>query len=430
MQLLEHYTLPAYRLLTWCAAPLIVVYLYIRLAQGKEDRQRLHERFGYASADRKTGKLFWLHAASVGEALSLLRLLDRLHQLQPEAQLLITSGTVTSARILAEKLPPYVIHQFSPVDTPQAVGRFLNHWQPSLAVFTESELWPNMILKTRGSGAQLALINARMSEKSFLYWKRQPWMIGQMLRAFAWIAAQTSVDAARYKSLGATTVMELGNLKYDAEPLACDEALLAPLKAALGHRPCVVAASLHPGEDASLVNAHVTLRKMFPDLLTILVPRHPHRGASMFETAKAVGVKVARRSIGDFPNAQTEIYIADTMAELGVWYRLATLVVIGGSFITHGGQNLLEPIRLHAPVVVGPHMFNFAEMLKSLLRMEAVIQVVNEKDLAPVLQRLLDEKAVRDKLISRADTWLAATAPVAEVVANKLIALVGANENA
>jgi 3-deoxy-D-manno-octulosonic-acid transferase len=406
--------------------PLVTLYLNLRKWRGKEDAVRLSERFGYASIIRPRGQLIWLHAASIGEAMSLLKLLEMLHKYAPNSSLLLTTGTVTSAKLLAEKLPAYVMHQFFPVDTPASVKRFLEHWQPTLAVLTESELWPNMILECVAKEVKLALINARMSEKSFSHWQQLPEMIGALLAPFSLIAAQTHNDAKRYQLLGAIDVVELGNLKHDAEVLSCDEVLLAKLRARIAGRPCVVAASVHPQEDELIAEMHQQLHQKFPTLLTIMVPRHPNRGAGMQQSAKAVSTqKVGRRSEGDMPDASMEIFIADSIGELGLWYRLADVVVMGGSFIAHGGQNPLEPARLRCPIIVGPHMHNFAEITAQLVAANAMLQAKDLQTLCDHVQGLLNDEQLRADLAQRAYEWLQAKPPVAEIVARQLVALGG-----
>lgn len=427
MNPLSQYSLPVYRHITRIGAPLVTLYLKYRLSKGKEDPVRFGERFGQASKPRQDGTLIWFHAASVGEATSLLKLIEHVTSLSPNTQLLLTSGTVTSAKLLASILPAHVIHQFTPVDTPQAVGAFLDHWKPDIAVFTESELWPNILLESHARGVKLALVNARMSEKSFNYWQHQPEMITAMLGCFSFVTAQTSVDVSRYKTLGAANVLELGNLKYDAEPLDCDEDLLKRIRTQIAGRPCIVAASLHPGEDELLVSTHATLEKTFPNLLTIIIPRHPERGSGMTESAKALTSNVGRRSQGDLPDAQTQIYIADSIGEMGLWYQLADIVIMGGSFIAHGGQNPLEPIRLHRPVIAGPHMFNFAEIVAQLLNIHALVQVENADALASHCTQLLNDANAREALVQSADAWLAATPPIAKVIAEKLHQLLEAS---
>lgn len=385
----------------------------------------MRERMGVASIARPEGKLVWLHAASIGEAMSLLTLIDTLHQCAPHAPMLITTGTVTSARLLEEKLPPYATHQFMPLDAPAWTSRFLNHWKPDLAVFTESELWPNMILNADANGSKLALVNARMSEKSFTHWQMMPEMIRQILAPFACIIAQSKVAADRYANLSGKPIAMLGNLKHDADMLGCDDALLQQFKTRLQHRPCMVAASLHPGEEDVLIAAHQQLKAIFPTLISILVPRHPNRGRAMAETVKAAGLRVALRSQDEEMNSQTDIYIADTIGELGLWYRLADVVVMGGSFIAHGGQNPLEPARIGAAILCGPHMFHFSEIVEDMLQQQAIIRLGNAdaQALANRVEPLLANEALREAYKQRASAYLQQKPAVAARVADVLAPL-------
>lgn len=408
-----------YQTLTRILSPCVHAWLKFRLLRGKEDASRLQERFGFAGAARPVGKLIWLHAASVGESLSLLPLIDKL-KTNP---VLLTTGTVTSAALLKERLPSGVIHQFVPVDTPQAVNRFMAHWRPDVAVFTESELWPNLILQAQGQGAKLALINARMSEKSFRHWRLLPEMIRPLLDAFSLIAAQTSKDAARLAELAGKSVDVLGNLKFDAAPLACSEMQKQSLLVDIGPRPLWVAASVHPGEDVMVAQAHQQIKARFPDLLTILIPRHPERGGEMARICTSHASKIAVRSRGEEIVPDTEIYIADTMGELGLWYHLSEIVFIGGSLVAHGGQNPLEPARIGCAILFGPYMENFDTMKASMLQADAAMEVPNQQDLARAVAGLLVNQPRRRQLVEAAKRWVNIQPKIVESVAARLQSL-------
>jgi 3-deoxy-D-manno-octulosonic-acid transferase len=356
----------------WTAAalaPVLPLHLRRRAARGKELRERITERYGHGAA-RPPGRLVWLHAASVGETMSVLPLIEALARRDAAPCFLVTTGTVTSARLLAERLPPAlaprVAHRFAPLDVPRWVARFLDGWRPDAAIFVESELWPNLIAATAARGIPLGLVNARMSARAARRWSRAPGLARRVLSAFTLVLAQTEDDAARFRALGAPGAICRGNLKFAAPPLPADAAELARLAALMGDRPAWVAASTHPGEEALVIGAHRRLAPAHPGLLTILVPRHPERGAEV--AALAGDIPVARRAAGQDPDAATQILVADTLGELGLWYRLARLAFVGGSLVPHGGQNPLEPARLGCPVVTGPHTWNFAEILA---RMEA-----------------------------------------------------------
>ena len=356
----------AWRLAASAAAPLLPAYLRRRVARGKEVPDRLTERFGEGAA-RPAGPLLWLHAASVGETLSILPLIEALGRAAPSLRFLVTTGTVTSATLLGQRLPaalaPRVAHRFVPLDVPRWVARFLDGWRPDAAVFAESELWPNLIAAAAARGIPLALVNARMSDRSAAWWRRAPGLARAVLDPFRLVLAQTEGDAARLRALGAPAHC-LGNLKYAAPPLPVDAGELDRLRGLLAGRPAWLAASTHPGEEAIVIAAHRRLAAAHPGLLTMIVPRHPERGPEV--AALAEGLPTARRAAGEDPAPGIEVLVADTLGELGLFYRLARCAFVGGSLVPHGGQNPLEPARLRCPVLVGPQTWNFAEVIARL----------------------------------------------------------------
>jgi 3-deoxy-D-manno-octulosonic-acid transferase len=391
-----------YRLFSFLAAPLILLFLKKRQGRGKEHAVRMMERWGRSQIKRPAGTLVWLHAASVGETQSALPLIRRLLGTYPDLHLMLTTGTVSSETFVAPKLPSRAFHQFIPVDSPLPVSRFLRHWHPDLAIWIESELWPNLLLQTRRSGCPLALINARMSEKSFRAWRRFPKSIHMLLDCFTVVTAQTGQDEARLEALGARQVLMPGNLKEDAEPLSADPAKLAWLTAQIGDRALWLAASTHFGEETLLAQAHKKLLETYKDLLLIIVPRHPPRGEKIAVELDGLGLRVALRSRDDAVNAQTQAYVADTIGELGVFYRLAPIVFMGGSLIPHGGQNPLEAARLNAALITGPHTHNFPDIYSSLEAENALIRTANTDEIANAVTRLLADKSVQTQLAANA----------------------------
>jgi 3-deoxy-D-manno-octulosonic-acid transferase len=357
-------TLHAYRYLAITASPLMNLLLSHRLKRGKEHPARISERRGESKVVRPPGPLVWVHGASVGELSAINPLVERIAA--KGFNVLVTSGTVSSAKLAEQRLPPGVIHQFVPLDSPLFVARFLGHWKPDLALFTESDLWPNLIVMSAERRVPLILVNGRLSERSFNRWRRAPTTIAAVLGRFDLCLAQSSVYAARYNDLGAPRVTTTGNLKLDVpEPSAEAESLLA-LQAAVGGRTILAAASTHPGEEAAVVEMHRRLRNRFPRLLTIIAPRHPDRGSGIVEVANAGGLSAALRSQGRMPDANDDVYVVDTLGELGLVYRLAPIVFVGGSLASHGGQNPVEPIKLGAAILHGPHVWNFAEIYSAL----------------------------------------------------------------
>lgn len=387
-----------YRLLTLLAVPLVHLYLQKRKLRGKEHPERIGERFGKAGFPRPQGALIWLHAASVGEAHSIVPLINRLIERFPQASVLLTTGTVTSAQLMDAKLPERAYHQFVPVDTWPAVARFLDHWKPDVAVWTESELWPNLITLTHARGCPMALLNARMSLKSYHLWTRFPGTISRLVRAFDLICPQSEEDAARYRHFGARKMQTLGNLKHDSPPLPADSKEMAALLAQIGDRQVWVASSTHNGEEALIAEAHRKLAADHPALLTIIAPRHPQRGEKIAAELAETGCRVALRSRGDAIGEGTDIYIADTMGELGIFYRIAGIVFVGGSLVPHGGQNPLEPARLDCALLTGPHTDNFTAICSELEGRKALLRVQNVSELVAEVHSLLRDHARQEEL--------------------------------
>ncbi|MDR3435901.1 3-deoxy-D-manno-octulosonic acid transferase [Telmatospirillum sp.] len=382
--------LALYRGLTTLGAPLIAYYLDRRMARGKEDRARFGERRGMSNLSRPPGKLIWLHAASVGESVSMLPVIERL-QARPNTTVLVTTGTVTSAEVMAVRLPAGAIHQYVPVDRLPWVRRFLDHWRPDLVLWAESEFWPNLLVETADRGVPLILLNGRISDRSFAKWRRQPRLMKRLLAGFVLCLGQTPLDAERLRHLGASNVICRGNLKFAAPPLPVDDAALAALSSQLADRPRWLAISTHAGEESAVARVHQTLETRHPGLLTIIVPRHPNRGGDIMGELSALGLKVAQRGAGQPLEAGSQILLADTMGELGLFIRVAPIVFMGKSLIGQGGQNPLEPARLGASVMFGPHMDNFVEIAKRMQEVDAAQLVEDEAALAAAVSRRLTD---------------------------------------
>jgi 3-deoxy-D-manno-octulosonic-acid transferase len=385
--------LRAYRLLSSAAAPLTPILLARRLSRGKEDRARLTERRGEARIPRPDGPLVWLHGASVGELASVLPLIERITQ--RELNVLVTTGTVTSGGLAAQRLPRSVVHQFVPLDVPRYVRRFLDHWRPDLALFVESDLWPNLMIETSDRGVPMILLNGRLSERSLRRWRYLPDVIVNLLRRFDLCLARTPGDARRFGELGAPHIVTTGNLKLDVPAPPADEAKLLALKDATTGRPLIAAASTHAGEETAIIDAHRRLRAEFPRLLSVIAPRHPERGPGVAEIAAAAGLTAALRSRGEMPRDTTDIYVADTVGELGIIYRLAPVVFVGGSLVRHGGQNPIEAAKLGAAVLHGPHVWNFAEIYEELDNAGGAQPVADEKTLSERIATLMKKPELR-----------------------------------
>jgi 3-deoxy-D-manno-octulosonic-acid transferase len=385
--------LSAYRLLSAAATPLAPLLLAQRLSRGKEHRARLGERRGEARFARPNGPLVWVHGASVGELVAALPLIERIAARR--LGVLVTSGTVTSGGIAEQRLPRGVIHQFVPLDVPRYVRRFLDHWRPDLVLFVESDLWPNIILEASARGVPMIVVNGRLSENSLRRWRRLPAMIVNLLGRLDLCLAGTPADASRFGELGAPRTVTTGNLKFDVPGLPAGRTKLTALQDAIGNRPVIAAASTHAGEESVVIGAHGRLRGSFPGLLTLIAPRHPERGPGVRELAAAAGLNVALRSRGERLDAATEIYVADTMGELGLIYRLAPVVFIGGSLVRHGGQNPIEAAKLGAAILHGPHVWNFAEIYEALDAAHGAEAVADADRLTAALAAWLNDPAAR-----------------------------------
>lgn len=397
-----------YAVLGQLAAPALGLWLARRARQGKEDPARLDERRGAASLPRPPGRLLWIHGASLGEARSALPLLARILDDHPRAEALVTTGTLSSARMLAGALPPRARHQFAPLDVPGWVARFLDHWRPDAALWVESELWPNMLAALAARGVPAALVNARLSDASYARWRRMAAALRPPLGAFDRILAQSDADAARFAALGARQVATPGNLKFDAPVLPADDTALAALRDALAGRPCWLAASTHAGEEEAAAEAHDVARAALPGLLTIVVPRHAPRGEAIAAMLAARGHGVARRALGTLPGAGTAFYVADTVGELGLFYRLAPVVFMGRSLARGGGQNPLEAAALGAALLAGPDTGNFRDIYERLGAADALRVVADGASLGAALATLLTDAAARSALAARAGAVAAA----------------------
>jgi 3-deoxy-D-manno-octulosonic-acid transferase len=398
--------LRAYRLMAAAAEPLVPLMLTQRLRRGKEDGQRLAERRGLTQLARPPGPLIWLHGASVGEIAGTLPLIERLRA--HGVGVLVTSGTVTSSGLAEQRLPRGVIHQFVPLDVPRFVRRFLDHWRPDLVLLAEGDLWPNMIVESSARAIPLILINARVSERSFRRWNSYlRGTIFNILQRFDLCLAGTLADAERLAALGAPRIQTTGNLKLDVPAPSTDEKALTQMKDAIALRPIVAAASTHPGEEIVVIEAHRRLRADFPGLLTLIAPRHPERGPGVIELAAAAGLNAALRSRGEKPDAATEIYVADTMGELGLIYRLAPVVFIGGSLAKRGGQNPIEAAKLGVAILHGPHVFNFAEIYGALDAAHGAELVTDGDRLVAALNALLSNPSARKRAAEAARATVA-----------------------
>lgn len=403
--------------------PALGVMLDVRTRAGKEDPARRGERFGRASVARPEGEVVWMHAASVGETVSVLPLIGRL--VAPGRTVVLTTGTVTSAKIAAERLPAGAIHQYVPLDVAPAIGRFLEHWRPKAALFVESEIWPATMVELAKRAIPQVLINGRMSPRSFSRWRRMPAVARAVFGRLTAALAQGEGDGSRLGALGVPTVSVTGNLKFDGAPLGADAEELARLAAAIGTRPRWLAASTHPGEETIAAKAHAIAARRLPGLLTVIAPRHPTRGDEIRAMLADRRLQVASRSRGEMPTGETDVYLCDTIGEMGLIYRLAPVAFVGGSLAPRGGQNPIEPARLGVAVVHGPSTHNFTEIYREFDEAGGAITVDDSGDLAAAIELLIGDAGRRGRLDAAArvvverstgalERTLAALAPLIE----------------
>lgn len=418
--------LPVYRLMTRALAPAVPMLLARREARGKEDPARRGERFGIASVERPPGILIWIHAASVGESLSVLPLIDRLISDAVAPDILVTTGTVTSAKLMLERLPKKAFHQFVPLDHPSYCARFLDHWKPDLGVWVESEFWPNLIVEASERNIPLALVNARITERSFRNWQRAPRFIASLLSRFRLLMAQDGASAERLRRLGASAVAEPGNLKHDASPLTHDPAELARLRNMIGERPHWLASNTHEGEERAAADAHRALELRHAGLLTVIVPRHPARGAAIARELRSLGFRVACRSAGEAIAADTDIYLGDTLGEMGLFYSLCDTVFIGGTLNDTGGHNAFEAARLGCAIVAGNSDFNFSESYAEFTANGAMCRVHDAAGLGDAIGNLLTDAGKRGGMASAALALASAGSGATQRAAEALIALLPA----
>ncbi len=411
----------------WVGASMLLVPFFARSEVRKLRRAgipvlRAHEKLGHATEPRKQGvPLIWFHAASVGESLSVLALITRMGVALPDAHFVLTSGTASSAKLVADRLPPRCVHQFAPLDAPGPLKRFLKHWRPDAAVFVESELWPQMLRRTFETGAKLALVNARLSEKSRAGWRKRPALARYLLDVFSLILTQNDAMAKAMVEMHAPPdrVARGINIKSMSDPLPVDEDALFEARASLRHRPVWVASSTHEGEEKTVLAAHRRLLKSHPDLHLILAPRHTERGQEVMNLIAGAGLSLTRRTRGDAPGAQ--VFLADTMGELGTWYALTDVVFLGGSLRPVGGHNPFEVAQAGAAVLSGNHVANFAETYAEMEAAGAARLVADADDLAQRVSDLLNDKALRDKARQAARRFTEGQTDRLDTIATRLI---------
>ena len=389
--------LSAYRLAGAAAYPLVGGYVAWRSTRGKEEAGRRRERYGFTGVARPRGPIVWMHAASVGETNAVIPLIERI--VGYGIGVVMTTGTVTSARVVRERLGDRVIHQYVPLDLKPAVSRFLSHWSPDLAIIAESEIWPMTILELGARRVPQVLVNGRLSDRSFAAWKKRNHLAEALLENLAHVVAQSDVDGERFAALGARPVTVSGNLKVDTDPPLVDRTCLAQLSGDIGTRPSWAAVSTHEGEEAIAADVHALLKKRHPDILTIIVPRHPERAETLLALFAEKGLKVARRSRGEPVTPDTDILLGDTIGEMGLYLRLTEIAFVGRSLVAEGGQNPLEPAMLDTAVLSGKNVQNFRDAYQQLIERGGA-RLVHDRDmLAGAVNFLLNNEGKRREMI-------------------------------
>lgn len=410
-----------YRTLITLLFPILkATYIKKRQKIGKEHSTRFNERLGEYIHPRPQGKLYWMHGASVGEAISMLPLIDKLLKEDENLSIMVTTGTLTSAEIMAKRLPTRAFHQFIPYDTPKFAKNLLNHFKPNAVLWFESEFWPSLLSEIKKYQIPLILVNGRISDKSFKLWQKFKFISKQMLNCFTLCLGQSAQDKDRLRILGAQNVDCVGNIKYAGIPLPLDENKLNTLKSAINNRPIFLISSTHHNEEEQLAEHFQKLQQAIPDILIIIVPRHPNRGQDIAKMLTNKGYQISLRSKDEPITAKTEIYIADTIGEMGLWYNMSGICFIGGSFIPHGGQNFIEPARDRNAILTGPHMHNFAEMIQRAKDADAIWQYDSPKDMIEDVIMLLKDNKQLQLRQEKAYNWTVKEAEVLTGIANAL----------
>ena len=382
--------------------PLLCVWFLFRRLKGKESKTRFCERLGYPKTERPKGRLIWMHGASVGECLSMMPLINKLLEKDKALHIMVTSGTVTSADLMAKRLPERAFHQFIPIDSPWGARHFVQHFHADAVLWFESDFWPNMLASIHAEKIPLVLLNGRISDKSFRRWQKAKWFIRPLLKCFSLTLGQSPENARRLKTLGSSRIDCVGNIKYAAPPSPYSQEELKKLLEGIGSRACWCGASTHENEEEMMAFVHADLKQSFEDILTICVPRHPNRASEIEKMFMKKGLSVARRSRGDKITLSTDVYLADTIGEMGLLYRLAPVVFVGGSLIPFGGQNMLEPMSLFRAVIIGPHAFNFKEIVQSGQETQSLLIVPDKEALSATVRELLSSPIKREEIGKRA----------------------------
>ncbi|EJF75530.1 hypothetical protein MCO_01814 [Bartonella sp. DB5-6] len=388
-----------YRMVGFCFRPIVPFYLFIRALRGKEERSRQKERLGKSHKARPQSPLIWLHAASVGETLALVPLINYI--LSSKINILLTTCTVTSSSLVKKLFGNRLIHQYAPLDLDLAVHRFISHWKPDLVLICESEIWPLRIKELAKMRIPQILINAHMSERSFKAWQKRRVFARYIFKHIDLAIGQNERDVAYYHALGVKSVALSGNLKADVLPVE-DQELLKYYRSAIGNRPVWAAISTHEGEEEIAFEVHRILKNYLPDLLTIIVPRHPERLGDLIRKCNSKSLRFIRRSDNAVPDVNTDILWGDTIGEMGLFLRLSKVSFIGKSLCGDGGHNPLELALLGSAILTGPNISNFQEMFEQFLTRDAAYMIQDTKQLSIQVYKLLTNEVLRQEMVDKA----------------------------
>ena len=389
--------LKIYYLFSPIIAYIWIIMIVIRSWIERDQISRIDERMGISRLKRPKGKLIWFHAVSLGESISILPLIKLLVK-NKNINVLITTSTASSAYIISKQLPNKTIHQFSPIDYHKWVNRFINHWKPNIAVRVESELWPNTLNLLKFNQIPVLLLNGRISQKSFNNWKTFPKLSRDIIKTIDLILAQSQNEAEKFEQIGAKNILVIGNLKDSSPPLPIDSIFKKQLTFRINNRPVWVAASIHNKEEKLVINTHIYLKKIWPNILTIIAPRHPHHAKKINQISKKLNLKCKNRIDDNLPSRNTDIFILNTYGELGTIYSIAPIVFIGKSLGAIGGQNPLEPSHFGCQLLFGPHMENFLEISQEILQRDIGIQVENQQSLNRAVSKLFKNPKERENI--------------------------------
>jgi 3-deoxy-D-manno-octulosonic-acid transferase len=396
--------LKLYKIFNIIITPIIALFIIVRVIQGKEDRSRIRERFGLSKKKCPKRIVIWIHAASVGETISVMPFLN-LFKDNAKYFIIFTSGTVTSGRLIRNKLPKNAVHQYAPIENYFAIKNFLNHWKPKLSIFLESEFWPCILYETSKT-SKLISLNTKISDRSFNRWSLVPKVFREISELFNLFMPQSSQTYNRLKKLGVKNLHYTGNLKYTVPPLPSIDSKLSALKSSLKNKTPILFASTHPGEEKVIIDIYEQIKEDHPSILIIIAPRHPGRSESIASMLKKHNYNIAVRSKKNEIKIDTEFYIADTMGELGILFKVSPISVICGSFVNIGGHNPIEAAKLKSAIIMGPYISGFREICIEFKKHKAAIFVKNKKECARAIHSLLSNKSTHQKYIFNALTFI------------------------